>query len=91
MKTIVILSLLFFTSIDVWAQYRVHGKIINEKEQTITGATIEVIGSDKRTLSDSNGMFSLAVSSDKGKIAVRHFGYENQVLIFDVERPEILV
>lgn len=91
MKTIVILSLLFFTSIDVWAQHRVHGKIINEKEQTITGATIEVIGSDKRTLSDSNGMFSLAVSSDKGKIAVRHFGYEKQVLIFDVERPEILV
>src|SRR5690606_20650246 len=91
MKTIVILSLLFFTSIDVWAQYRVHGKIIMRKDQTIMEARMKEIERENGTLRDSNERSSFAVLSDKGKIAVRHFGYEKQVLIFDVERPEILV
>jgi len=91
MKTVVILGLLFFTSMDVFGQYRLQGKIINEQEQAITGVTIEVMNSDRRTLSDSKGIFSLTVSSNRGEIAVRHLGYEHQLLNFDAEQGEILI
>lgn len=91
MKTVVILSLLFFISIGARAQYKVQGKIINEHQLAITRATIEVVDSENRTLSDNKGNFTLAVSSNQGKIAVRYLGYEPQVLSFDVEEEGILV
>lgn len=91
MKTVVFFSLLFICSMDVLAQNRLHGRIINEQQQNVIGATIEMMNSDIHTLSDSQGNFSLPLTTTKGKITVRHFGYANQIMNFDAQQGEILI
>lgn len=58
------------------AQTRVlKGKVVDETQSPLTGATIKVKGSSTATTSDAEGAFSLNISNDAKSLEVTYIGY----------------
>lgn len=58
------------------AQTRVlKGKVVDETQSPLTGATIKVKGSSTATTSDAEGAFSLNISNDARSLEVTYIGY----------------
>lgn len=53
----------------------VKGKVLNEKNEPLPGATIRVKGANKMTVSDADGVFSLTGVPDDAVIVVSYTGY----------------
>ena len=56
---------------------KVKGIVVDEKGEVIIGATIQVIDSQERTVTNIDGEFTIPVSSN-GHLAVSYIGYETQ-------------
>ncbi|WP_411031175.1 TonB-dependent receptor plug domain-containing protein [Spongiimicrobium sp. 3-5] len=61
------------TTVDICAMV-----LDNFEENTVTGATIEVLGSDIVTVTDLNGQFRLENIPRKTMIGIRHLGYKTK-------------
>jgi iron complex outermembrane recepter protein len=60
------------------AQQNVRGEIIDDKGNPLPGATIQVTGTNKKTLSARDGHFSIDVPSPNAKLFVTNVGFRAQ-------------
>ncbi len=65
---------------DVVKKKRVTGKVVDEKGETIIGATIIIPGSNFATVTNINGEFSLEVPENAKSITVSYVGYYSKDL-----------
>ena len=79
-----VLIVTFWSGIDTYAttvkmqqDQKVKGIVVDEKGEVIIGATIQVIDSQERTVTNIDGEFTIPVSSN-GHLAVSYIGYETQ-------------
>lgn len=78
MKRIIIL-LLAFMPIAVWAQVTVTGVVKDDLGEVLVGATIlEVNNPGNGTITDIDGKFSIKLKAPKAKIKISYIGYESQ-------------
>ena len=80
LKSIMFLAIMLFT-VSLFAQNTriVKGKVVDEQNSPIIGATIVVKGMPSvGTVTDANGNFSLAIPIDKQVIAVSYIGMNKQ-------------
>lgn len=83
---LLVLSLIFsFTSaISVWGQsnnQKVYGTVVDEKGETVVGATISVSGyGNIGTVTDMNGRFNFTVPAKAQTIRVSFIGYDSQTV-----------
>ena len=79
-----VLIVTFWSGIDTYAttvkmqqDQKVKGIVVDEKGEVIIGATIQVIDSQERTVTNIDGEFTIPVSSN-GHLSVSYIGYETQ-------------
>lgn len=67
-----------FLSFNTPANFTVTGKVMDENGSPIAGANVTEKGKKNSTITDANGSFSLAVSSEKAVLVVSYVGYNIQ-------------
>ena len=78
-RTGMLLFLLFFSLNALLAQTTaVRGKVLDEKNQPIVGATVQLKNSTQATSTDANGNFVLSVAELSGVLVFSYVGYEAQ-------------
>ncbi len=78
--------LLFY---DTYAQNLIKGKITDQDNLPLTGATIFLPELNKGTMADKNGLFKLSdLPSGKIKIQVSYIGYTNKIETIIIQNPE---
>jgi iron complex outermembrane receptor protein len=73
---LLILSCLLCFSFVSFAQHNIHGKISDDKENPVSGATIQVKGTNSYAITDSEGNFNLSVPSANSKLIVTSVGFK---------------
>ncbi len=74
--------MLISTSI-IFAQTKLTGKIVDETNQPLPGATVALKGTQSGASSDFDGNFTFETSSTNGTILVSFVGYETKSLTFN--------
>lgn len=78
-RTGMLLFLLFFSLNALLSQTTaVRGKVLDEKNQPIVGATVQLKNSTQATSTDANGNFVLSVAELSGMLVFSYVGYEAQ-------------
>jgi TonB-dependent starch-binding outer membrane protein SusC len=78
-KHFLLLSLIFFSSISVFAQKTVTGTVKDNTRGTgLAGATVAVKGTNVATSTDVNGAFSIAVPAGSSVLTVSYVDFESQ-------------
>lgn len=63
---------------SIFAQFKIEGKVVTEKNQPLPGATVIIAGTTLGTVSNLNGEFSfLSVKEGENTIKISFIGYEN--------------
>ena len=77
-----LLVALFFTVATVLGQTKITGKVIDEYNEPLPGASIVIKGTSNGTTTDFNGVFELASKENEGIIVVSYIGYVKQEIEF---------
>ena len=80
-KNWLVVVMLISTS-AIFAQTKLTGKIVDETNQPLPGATVVLQGTQTGASSDFDGNFTFETSSTKGTILVSFVGYETKTLTF---------
>jgi Ca-activated chloride channel family protein len=78
MKTLLTLLLLCASTALLNAQITITGKITDEKEVPLTGASIRLKGTHTSTVSDVKGLYSIQVPDEKATLVFAFVGFEVQ-------------
>jgi outer membrane receptor protein involved in Fe transport len=62
------------------AQNTVSGTVVNADGDAVIGATIQLEGTNKGTITDIDGQFSISVMQDQGRLVVSYIGYRNSFI-----------
>ncbi len=73
---------LMFYSVNTMAQHVVTGKVVDQNQQAIIGASITIKGASQGTISDIDGVFSLN-ASDKDILRIQYIGYKSTEIPID--------
>ncbi len=65
------------TSVLSWV---LSGKVTNEKEEVLPGATIKVLGTSKGAVTDVFGKFLVEIGNENDSLSVTFIGYKTQVI-----------
>lgn len=86
MRSLIFTSLAIFFSLAVTAQTgRLTGKIINTKNEALSGVSVRILGSTGGTTTDVEGRFNLTLSTGrKYELEISAIGYETK-LVSEVE------
>ncbi|WP_290796935.1 SusC/RagA family TonB-linked outer membrane protein [Flavihumibacter sp. UBA7668] len=80
----VLVFLLFLSASSLLAQsISVRGKVMDDKNSPVTGATVQLKNSTLATSTDANGNFVLSVPEIKGALIISYVGYDTQELPLD--------
>jgi TonB-linked SusC/RagA family outer membrane protein len=91
-KTFVILIGMSLLSGSLFAQSpTITGKVIDEKGQTLVGATVKLRGGATATTTDVNGGFSIALPSNVSVITVSYLGYLTQDIAVKPSSRNLLI
>ena len=71
------------TSTAIFAQTRLSGKVVDETNQPLPGASIVLQGTQTGASTDFDGNFSFETNSTSGTILVSFVGYEEKSLTFN--------
>lgn len=71
-------SLLMLASFSVYAQRTISGKITDDLNEGLPGATVLVKGSAKGTVTDLDGAYSIEVPSDESVLVFSYVGYDSK-------------
>ncbi len=77
-----LMAVLLLTSTAVFAQTKLSGKVVDESNQPLPGASVVVQGTSTGTSTDFDGNFSFEVSNSNGTIVVSFVGYTNKAVAF---------
>lgn len=82
MKKLFILSLLWVCSLGAaLAQQSLKGKIVDSRtDEPIIGAAILIKGTQTGTITDENGSFNLALTSDSKQLEISYLGYQTRII-----------
>ncbi|WP_456379251.1 TonB-dependent receptor [Lutibacter sp.] len=73
---------MFISTSAVFAQTKLTGKIVDETNQPLPGATVVLQGTQTGASSDFDGNFTFETSNTSGTIAVSFVGYQTKMLTF---------
>jgi TonB-dependent SusC/RagA subfamily outer membrane receptor len=76
LQRMTLLTALLFLSQSAWAQFKVSGKVSDEKGEGLVGVSVVVKGTTTGTITDIDGNYSLSVSSGKtATLVLSYIGY----------------
>lgn len=76
----VLLTLLFLQVGAAWAQMTITGSVVTQKEgEPVVGATIQVVGTQQGTVTDTDGRFTISVPAN-AQLQVSYIGYATQTV-----------
>lgn len=79
MKKHVFILFLLMAPLLVWSQTKdISGKVTDEFGEALPGAAVTVKGTQKGTLTDMDGAFTIKVSGNENTLVVSFFGYTTQ-------------
>ncbi|MBG7629409.1 MAG: carboxypeptidase-like regulatory domain-containing protein, partial [Bacteroidetes bacterium] len=70
--------MLLITSVTVFSQTTLSGKVVDETNQPLPGATVVIQGSKVGASSDFDGNFSFETSMNSGTLVVSFIGFESK-------------
>ena len=77
-----LLVALFLTSATVFAQTKLTGKVVDETNQPLPGASVVLSGTSSGASTDFDGNFTFDTSASSGTILISFVGYETRRLNF---------
>lgn len=86
----VLLLMFFFTSAAI-AQMLVRGTIVDQTGESVPGASVQVKGTSKGTISDLDGKFSINVPNRRTILVISFVGYETLEKQVDTSKPMSIV
>ena len=87
----IVLLMMFFSCSAVMAQMLVRGTVVDQSGETIPGASVQIKGTKKGTVSDLDGKFSLTVPNKRAVLVVSFIGYKTVQKQVDVSKPMSIV
>ena len=81
-KNLLILVLLFSTTM-MFGQSKLTGKVVDETNQPLPGASVVVVGTSTGTSTDFDGNFSFDSNATSGSITVSFVGYDSKTVAFN--------
>lgn len=78
-----LLVALFFSVATVIGQTRISGKVVDETNEGLPGASVVIKGTTNGTQTDFDGKFTLTSSSDSGTIVISFLGYKTKEVAFN--------
>lgn len=69
---------LFFTTIGMFAQVKVTGKVTDEKGDALYGVSVRVKGVSSSGVTDANGHYSVTAPSNKSVLVFSYIGYSSK-------------
>ncbi|WGQ10604.1 TonB-dependent receptor [Pedobacter gandavensis] len=84
-KVLLTFSMLLFASFS-FSQVKLKGRVTDEQKLGIPGVIVKEKGTTNLTSTDTNGDFSIAVSSDQSKLTFNYIGKKMQELIVGSQR-----
>ncbi|MDV7186780.1 TonB-dependent receptor [Lutibacter sp. TH_r2] len=78
-----LMAVLLLTSTAIFAQTKLSGKVVDETNQPLPGASVVVEGTTTGTSTDFDGNFSFEVSNSSGAVIVSFVGYVNKTVAFN--------
>lgn len=73
-------------AINVSAQHQISGTVTDENQEPLAFATVEEVGTNKGTVTDLDGYFTLNVSSRNAKINFSYTGYRAEIIMLEGEK-----
>ncbi len=64
----------------------VKGFVCDENNEPITGATIEVEGTNEKTITDEDGLFSIKVPNDNVRVSASFMGYTKKSIFLNTKK-----
>ncbi|QTE24174.1 TonB-dependent receptor [Polaribacter cellanae] len=80
---------LFFVTATVLGQTKLTGKVVDETNQPLPGASVMVKGTTNGTSTDFDGNFTLNANSNSGAIVVSFIGYNNKTVVFSSSKTNL--
>lgn len=78
MKNIPIYLLLIFCGLQLTAQHTITGRVTDDNNEALVGASIYEKGTSRGTITDINGQYSLPVSSSSATVIISYVGFSQQ-------------
>lgn len=75
--------IMLITSVTVFSQSVLSGKVVDETNQPLPGATVVVQGTKTGASTDFDGNFNLNTDANSGKVVVSFVGYESKIVAFN--------
>lgn len=73
---------LFFATAAVFSQTKLTGKVVDETNQPLPGASVMVKGTTNGTSTDFDGKFTLTANSSSGELIISFVGYNSREVSF---------
>jgi outer membrane cobalamin receptor len=77
-----LMVVLLCTSATIFAQTKLSGKVVDETNQPLPGASVVVTGTQTGSSTDFDGNFSFESSATSGNVLVSFVGYESKTVAF---------
>ncbi|MEI9913350.1 MAG: carboxypeptidase-like regulatory domain-containing protein [Bacteroidota bacterium] len=78
-SVVLVTGICFFLPQNAFAQQTISGKVRDAANGApLSGATIAIKGGSKNTVSDANGVFTIAVADNKSILTISYVGYVTQ-------------
>ena len=86
------LFLCFFTSVLVNAQMvTLSGKVVDQNQEPLSGATIQIRSLNQGATTDIEGKFSLTISKGTYKVAISYLGFKTRYLDQKITQNENII
>ena len=80
MRKLFTLVMLCVLSLSALANKQISGVVVDEANEPVIGASIQVLGTTMGTITDVDGAFELSVPDDATQVKVSAIGYKEQLL-----------
>ncbi|HMO40335.1 MAG TPA: TonB-dependent receptor [Saprospiraceae bacterium] len=84
-KLSLVLMLVMASAMTLMAQRTITGKVVDDTNTPLIGATILVLGTSSGTVSDVDGNFSLVVPAEQNTIVVSYTGFSTRTVALGTE------
>lgn len=86
MKAILLGTVLILGGMYAYGQHTINGTVSDQNNEGLAGASVQEKGTNTGTVTDSNGQFSLGLSSPSATIVVSYVGFNRQEITLSGER-----
>ena len=80
---------LFFATAAVFGQIKTNGKVVDEANQPLPGASVIVKGTTNGTSTDFDGKFTLTANSNSGVLVISFVGYNSREVSFSSAKKDL--